>query len=340
MRLFLAGNLSDGRARAASAPGFTKKELDGAIERGMAPVRRLVSFAYSQYTPDYEAIKSVFGATVEYALDSGAFSAWSREVDVDLESYAQHILAHRNLYGDFVANLDVIPGSKRGGQKVTEAERERAAEQGWENWVELKRLLKPVGITPIHTYHRGEAIKWLKKLIDESEYLSLGGTSILPTKEKIQWLDSIMTSLTDNKGWPIRKLHGFACTAPEVMTRYPWASVDSASWLYASEHGDCYIRLPRGGATIINFFFEDWKPSPPKHFSRYSEADQKVIAACLAALDFTPEQLSKVSCECCGANLSYLNRDAVNAGFFLDLEEELTRNPRPWRPPAGIFRLR
>jgi hypothetical protein len=340
MRLYLAGNLSDGRSRAPSAIEFNKKELDGAVERGMDPVKRLISYAYAHSTPRHEAIKSAFGAAVEYGLDSGAFSAWSRGMTVNLESYAEYILEHRSLYCDFVASLDVIPGSKSGGLKVTDAERERAAKQGWENWIELKRLLKPAGITPIHTYHRGEDIKWLKKLIDESEYLSLGGTSILPTRQKIQWLDSIMPYLTDHKGSPIRKLHGFACTAVEVMTRFPWASVDSASWLYATELGNCYIRLPKGGDTVVNFFFEDWKLPPSKHFSRYSDADRKVIAAYLASRGFTPEQLMEMPCNCCGTNLSYLNRDEINVGFFLDLEEELTRNPRPWRPSPGIFRLR
>lgn len=342
MKIYLAGNLDDGRAACRDHAAFAQERWDAAVERGAVPVRRLVSFAYSQYTPAHEAIKGDFGPAVEYGLDSGAFSAWSRGIRIDLEKYAEHILAHRDLYGTFIASLDVIPGRKvHGLNNVTAAERERAAEEGWDNWIELKRLLKPAGITPIHTYHRGEDIKWLKRLMDESWYLSLGGTSILPTEEKIKWLDSIMPYLTDDKGWSIRKLHGFACTSVRIMKRYPWASVDSASWHHASEHGQVYIRFPGGTNTTISFYREDWKPTlPSNHFFRCGESDRRVIAAYLASRGFTPEEMHDAHCESCGTDISDRNRDAVNVDFFWDLEDEITRDPRPWRRPAGVFRLR
>jgi hypothetical protein len=369
MKMYLAGNLSDGRrpnerddptayevVESTTFEGAilaiqqrrdveiaNPKEIwDAAVARGMDPtpaVHRLVSFAYQQYTPSYQRLKSQAGSSIEYAIDSGAFSAWSRQQTIDLEEYAEYILAHRDLYTGWVASLDVIPGRK-GGPKPTSAERARAADEGWENWVQLTKMLKPAGIKPIHTYHIGEPIEFLNRLTDESEHLSLGGTSTLPTKQKIEWLDSVWPYLTDDKGWPIRKVHGFACTAVKIMQRYPWYSVDSASWLHSSEHGDCYIKLPGGGHATVNFQFDDWNETPSRHFSQWGEADRKVIAAYLAQCGFTPEEMCEVYCECCGYNLSYLNRDVVNVDFFWNIEEEKTRNPRPWRRPVGVFRLR
>lgn len=65
----------------------------------------------------------------------------------------------------------MIPGKPR--EEPTPAQCERAAEEGWENYIWLKKELEPHGITPIHTFHRGENVRWLKRLRDEAEFFCL-----------------------------------------------------------------------------------------------------------------------------------------------------------------------
>src|SRR5205807_7635617 len=129
-----------------------------------------------------------------------------------------------------VFNLDVIPGKP--GEVPTPAEAERAAEIGWDNYCELKKALAPHGITPIHVFHRGDNFKWLKRLVDECEFFGLAPKTDGSTAVRMNWLDRCMPYVTDDNGWPTHKLHGFGIGVPELIYRYPWYSVDSASWIY------------------------------------------------------------------------------------------------------------
>lgn len=73
--------------------------------------------------------------------------------------------------------------------------------------------------------------KWLKKYMDNCEYLGLGGLGVEITKRQfIPYADRVFKLLCDNKGTPRWKVHGFAMTSLELMIRYPWASVDSSSF--------------------------------------------------------------------------------------------------------------
>src|SRR5439155_17910346 len=125
-----------------------------------------------------------------------------------------------------VANLDVIPGAP--GTTPTAADVERAAAQGWENYEYLRKQFAGAPFTLLHTYHRGEDVKWLRRLMDESEYLAIGGLAApgLTTRDRRSCLDGVMPLLTDDRGSAIRKVHGFGLTDLPLMRRYPFHSVD------------------------------------------------------------------------------------------------------------------
>ncbi len=172
-------------------------------------------------------------------IDSGAFSAWNNNTIIDLDAYIVFCLENID-YIDLIANLDVIPGAPY--QKLTNDDIANSAKQGWLNY---KKMLK-AGIPKeklIHIFHQGENFKWLKRLSSYADYIGLSPANDKTTAQKRDWLDKCMKYVTNSKGAPTVKFHGFAVTSIELMHRYPWYSVDSASWAATSRMGG--ILIPR-----------------------------------------------------------------------------------------------
>ena len=99
----------------------------------------------------------------------------------------------------------------------------------WKN----QMIMEKAGLKPLPCYHFGEDTKWLQRYIDKGyDYIALGGMVGRPRPALLQWLDTIWSDyLTDSKGMPIVKIHGFGMTSLRLMLRYPWYSVDSTSWV-------------------------------------------------------------------------------------------------------------
>jgi len=207
---------------------------------------------------------------LELMLDSGAFSAHSQGTPIILEDYANYILDDHGMW-DVVASLDVIP------RTLDPKHIARAADQGWENWVELKRLLKPVGIEPIHTFHFGEPIWVLERLKNECEYFALGGFAKKKLEDKAAWLDSIMPLLVDDEGWPTHRLHGFGATSVEIMDRFPFASVDSTSWIATGRFGAAFLTGNLMGRKITFSEKSRVKNKPWHYYTSLSPSDRKAV---------------------------------------------------------------
>lgn len=108
-----------------------------------------------------------------------------------------------------------------------------------QRWFEAK------GLHPLPVWHFGSDIKWLLRYLNEGyDYIGIGGLVPNPYSTLRPALDEIFTKyLTDANGYPLVKLHGFAATSIQLMTRYPWYSVDSASWIKYGNYG--WVLLPQ-----------------------------------------------------------------------------------------------
>lgn len=170
-------------------------------------------------------------------LDSGAFSAWTKQKSVDLDAYIEFIKEFKD-YFEYYVNLDVIPGEW--GRKPSPDEIEASAEKGYENYhymlskgIEKDRL--------IHVFHQHENWKWLKRMVAEIPYIGLSPANDSPTPSKRRWLDQCMLYTTDAQGFPLVKTHGFAVTGLNFMYRYPWFSVDSLTWRLCAGYGGIIV---------------------------------------------------------------------------------------------------
>ena len=191
---------------------------------------------------------------VELFLDSGAFSAKTQGIEINLKDYIQFLKENESVI-DIYANLDVI-----GDPEAT-----------WKNQQKMER----VGLHPMPCYHYGEDIKWLKLYLEKYDYIALGGMVKVGTAQLIQWLDLLFTNhICDKDGIPKVKIHGFGLTSLPLMLRYPWYSVDSTSWVVTGRMGSIYIPRYRAGEWLYDE--QSWKIAVSNRSPSQKEAGRHI----------------------------------------------------------------
>lgn len=176
---------------------------------------------------------------VNILLDSSAYTAWSQGHEISLSDYIDFIHKHRgSITGGYVA-LDVIPG-RRGTRKPNPSEVEDAAQRGYANLCEMRKA----GLDPMPVFHYGERWYHLERLIGEGfTRIGLGGVARAAATVRRDWLDAVWHKLTGRSPYTSLSVHGFGITSFPLMIRYPWASVDSVSWMLYPSYGN--IIVPR-----------------------------------------------------------------------------------------------
>lgn len=143
----------------------------------------------------------------------------SNEVKQYFEAYIAYVKKNeKRLYG--YVNLDVIFNPQK----------------SWDN----QKYMESCGLKPLPVYHFGEDCSWLKKYMDNHDYIGVGGLGQDITKDKFisTFGDETWRYILSSKQ-KIR-IHGFAVTSFELLKRYDWATVDSvvgSSMLLIREHG-------------------------------------------------------------------------------------------------------
>jgi len=202
-----------------------------------------------------------------FFLDSGAYTAMTKGIYIDIDQYIEFIKKYEK-YLDIYANLDVI-GDQDG-------------EKSYENW----KYMRSKGVNPLPVYHAHADPKYLLLYMKETDYIAIGAISEMNTTQRLLSLDKIWRKyLLDEKGFPKVKCHGFGLTAAEIMSRYPWYSVDSMSWSLMSAYGHVYIPAKKDGKynyqiTPTKICISNRSPSigtENSHFSTISEMDRKPI---------------------------------------------------------------
>lgn len=163
---------------------------------------------------------------VDIFLDSGAYTAHTKGITIDIQKYIAFIKKHKD-YITVYANLDVI-----GDAAAT-----------WRN----QRIMEDAGLSPLPCFHRGEPFRYLKHYATHYDYICLGG--MVGKKTPIPWLDEcfeIIKAISNEKGKAV-KVHGFAVWRVDLLIRYPWYSVDSATWVMLRNNGSVYVPRSKNG---------------------------------------------------------------------------------------------
>lgn len=182
----------------------------------------LLSYAYfGRY--DYE---SLFGAARRARivtdaaperpllfLDSGAFSARTLGVRIDLDGYASWL--HRWApYTAVSANLDIIHDSAGSARN--------------------QRLLEERGLAPMPVFHAGSPWPELDRLVDAGyDYIGLGGMARHGGSSRLRpWLAHAF-----RRCGPDVRLHGFGMGNPQILRDFPFYSVDSSAFNSGARYG-------------------------------------------------------------------------------------------------------
>jgi len=292
-------------------------------------------------------------------LDSGAHSLYKREVmgkvPIDwsyyesdefwkyVDEYADFIKKNQSLITVYV-NVDVIHNSEL-------------------TWKVQKYLEDHHKLNPMPVFHTGEDFKWFKKYLDNYDYIGVGGLG--QEQVKSQWIttmgDPVFSLVCKSPDYlPTHKLHGFAMTSPSLLTRYPWYSVDSTSWIQFGKYGAVVIPRKKMNKYIysespyITFVTSrEVKKSSQGHFENfvgmhqdyfYDYFEEKGFIIGSSEFKTVPddyklqekehwcnkkENLVEVIIEE-GLSNSHELRDQLNIQFYMDLEASLPSWPWPW----------
>lgn len=254
-----------------------------------------------------------------FFLDSGAYSAWSKASVIDLDEYCAFIRANIE-HIDVYASLDVIPGVP--GRGATTQEREEAAEQSWRNYL----YMVGEGLDPLPVYHYGEDPRFLERMLDYGcTYIGIGGLVGIPGGLRQVWLDRVFKRLTDAKGMPIVKTHGFGMTSVPLIFRYPWYSVDSTTWIKITQTGAVLLPAMEDGEfvfdrtpTVISVSDRSPKESADgKHANSLSPSMKGILERWLASCGKSYAEVRE----------HYYHRAVVNVTFFKRVSEVAAVRP-------------
>jgi hypothetical protein len=147
-------------------------------------------------------------------LDSGAFSAFTIGSLIDINEYVEYIKKNKEKF-EVYATLDVI-----GDYEATERN---------------TRYMQKCGLQPLPVFHYKSPVEYLEKLVNEYDYIALGGLVPLALKQQKlkNWLDFCFSIIRNRV-----KVHGFGVNALWAWERYPFYSVDATSWLKSAKFGE------------------------------------------------------------------------------------------------------
>jgi len=298
-------------------------------------------------------------------LDSGAYSLFKEytqkqegkndfsfyETDTFWEyvdNYAEFVLEHKEELELYVS-VDIIFNP----------------ELSWK----VQKYLENKGITPLPVFHAGEDFSWLKKYIDNYDYIGIGGLAQI-SSSKAKWYTSLgdpaFNMICDDKGMPRVKVHGFAMTSPDLIINFPWFSCDSSSWMQYGKYALILVPKKQG-----NKFIYDIPPHTlcvssrkeakikAKHFDSLSKIEKTHVYEYLemkgvpfgksilkeVSFDRTkpelPISVTEISSEeeiieegvCNNGEI----RDDINLEYFLDLEDSIEPWPHVWKRKSKMI---
>lgn len=246
-------------------------------------------------------------------IDSGAFTAWTQNKQIDVDGYINWI----NERSDFIhlyGQVDFIPGDIKTG--ATQEQVKEAAQKTWENYLYMRpKMKKPEGL--LYTFHIGEPFEYLKQALEWKDengnyipYIALGGMVGKSVPMKENFLDCCF-GIIKNSSNPNVKVHAFGMTSFELLKQYPITSADSTSWIMTGANG-CIMT----DVGIIPVSSNMNKLS--QHYSHLTEEYQNKFNEQIKKYGFTLDELSK----------DYKKRELLNMMYMQQKANNLVYKPK------------
>ncbi len=238
-------------------------------------------------------------------IDSGAFSAWTRGKQIDVDEYINWI-NERADFIDLYGQVDVIPGDRVKGH--TQEQVAEAARATWENYLYMRPKMKnPDGL--LYTFHVGEPYNYLREALEWTDedgkhipYIALGGMVGKPTPVKKAFLDSCF-NIIEKSSNPKVKTHAFGMTSFPLLEQYPITSADSTSWIMTGATGSIMTDV---GIIAVS----DQMAKLPEHYSHLPKHHQETFNELISEFGFTLDELRESRDNRIMFNARYMNKKA------------------------------
>lgn len=290
MNLFLAAVYTNSYKR-----GMKGYEAFNEVEQNIADHIPNILESY-HYVHKQQFVDAMRANGAKVFLDSGAFSAHTLGVSLDITAYCDYIKQNIDILRveDGAVMASVLDGI---GDPL----------KTYQNQLEMERQ----GAKPLPCFHFGEDTRYLDWYVERYPYITIGGMVGKTSAQLETWLDRIWEKhLIDGSGRPRLKVHAFGITAVPIMERYPWYSVDSSSWVQAMAFGS--IVHPKWGPIRVSEKAPDIHTAG-KHLFNFSPLEQEVVNRDLAELGFNYERLST----------TYQSRAAYNMWAYQRLNDKI-----------------
>lgn len=172
-------------------------------------------------------------------VDSGAFSAWTRNISISVDDYISWLNAN-DKYLDLFGQLDNIPGDKK-LMSVSKNAKD-SAQCSWNNYLYMRaRVLSPSKL--LYTFHVGEPKEFLERALNWTDenglhipYIALGGLVGKSTSIRRNFLNMCFNMIHNSANSKV-KVHTFGMTEISLLEEFPITSADSSGWLMRGVNG-------------------------------------------------------------------------------------------------------
>lgn len=281
------------------------------------------AFYYSK--PDELLYKTSLANGVRIMMDSGAFSfhgflknmtgkvskkkkrQWNPEDIVKLreetiEKYVQYCRVNSRDW-DFYCNFDYRPHAPL--------------------VLKMQHRLEKLGMRPAPVFHGDMGLDYLENYCKDGHKLICVGTTAMQgrsTWKKKKYFYDRVFNMTEKHGV---KVHGLAVTALSLMFQYPWASVDSATWIRVAAVGCVMYMNPERGV-LGHMHISETPSNHDPSYNRMTKPAQKAFRNQVAEMGFEFEKLRDLQVE----------RGMYNAYLFMNrvhqAKEIIERNSARW----------
>ena len=158
----------------------------------------LVSYWFDKKVKLITKIRETF-PKANIILDSGAYSAMTQGVNIDVKDYINFCKENRHLVSTIVS-LDVM-----------EAKDDKTAKMSRKNY----KIMRDAGLDIMPVYHQGEDYAVMREYVKTAKYVGLGGNRFDNKRIYFNYLQSIMREIPKGK-----KIHLFGQMNMDVLLRY------------------------------------------------------------------------------------------------------------------------
>lgn len=208
-------------------------------------------------------------------LDSGAFSAFTKGIQVDIAGYCEYIKRNQ----DIITTVDGI-------LCASVLDSIGNAQGTYENQMTMERL----GVKPLPCFHYGEDERYLEWYVANYDYITIGGMVPISTPQLRIWLNRLWDKyLTDGSGRPKVRVHGFGLTSLALTQEYPWFSVDSSTWVMWAANG--FILLPEEGKQLNISAQSPTRKKAGQHFNTFTDVERELLIKAITKNGYEPSRL-------------------------------------------------